>query len=305
MIINETGLAVNETASGRILSMSRRQADPNYDFGGYDDEYRGFEMRDDDTGRGPLILLLALGVLLIFAGVVWNTYRQGIRPASGGLPVIGADAAPFKRAPEERGGQQVAGQDAGFYGLMEDKADETAPRQAAMQNPLPLRRGTDTLAGAPPAESEPERKTGPVLGVRKTVLAEGLDVREAPEPAQEPVQVAALTPTPLPEAPKVVSEPLPAPKTVTSRFVANGSYEVQLLASRSETNAQFAWDRLKAESPNLYSGARLNIQKADLGAKGIFYRLRVGTFNSRANAKSFCEDVKKSGKDCIVVSKAS
>lgn len=285
--------------------MSRRQADPNYDFGGYDDEYRGFEIRDDDAGRGPLILLLALGVLLIFAGVVWNTYRQGIRPAAGGLPVIGADAAPYKRAPDERGGKQVAGQDAGFYGLMEGQSDETAPRQAAMQSPLPLRRGSDVLAGAAPEEAEATGKKVTTLGVAKTKLSDGLDVRETPQPVQEPVQTAALTPTPLPATPQVVAEPLPKPKAVTSHFAANGDYEVQLLASRSETNAQFAWDRLKAEDPGLFGGARLNIQKADLGAKGVFYRLRVGTFNSRASAKSFCEDVKKIGKDCIVVSKAS
>ena len=57
--------------------MSRAKSEPDYDFGPYEDEYRGFEIRDDETGRGPLTLVLALGVLLIFAGVVWNTYRQG------------------------------------------------------------------------------------------------------------------------------------------------------------------------------------------------------------------------------------
>ncbi len=79
--------------------MSRAPREPEYDFGPYEDEYRGFEIRDDETGRGPLILVLALGVLLIFAGVVWNTYRQGVRPTQGGLPVIASDTAPYKRSP--------------------------------------------------------------------------------------------------------------------------------------------------------------------------------------------------------------
>jgi hypothetical protein len=61
--------------------MTRSTKAQDYDFGPYEDEYRGFDIRDDDSGRGPLILVLALGVLLIFAGVVWNTYRQGVRPA--------------------------------------------------------------------------------------------------------------------------------------------------------------------------------------------------------------------------------
>ena len=91
--------------------MSRANREPEYDFGPYEDEYRGFEIRDDETGRGPLILVLALGVLLIFAGVVWNTYRQGVRSTEGGLTVITSDTAPYKRAQDERGGLEDAGQD--------------------------------------------------------------------------------------------------------------------------------------------------------------------------------------------------
>ena len=53
------------------------------DFGPYEEEYRGFEIRDDETARGPLILTLAIGVLIVFAAVVWNTYRQGVRPQDG------------------------------------------------------------------------------------------------------------------------------------------------------------------------------------------------------------------------------
>jgi hypothetical protein len=86
------------------IGMSRAKNAPDYDFGPYEDEYRGFEIRDDESGRGPLILVLALGVLLIFAGVVWNTYRQGVRSTEGGLPVIASDDAPYKRSPDERGG---------------------------------------------------------------------------------------------------------------------------------------------------------------------------------------------------------
>ena len=93
--------------------MSRSGSSPNFDFGPYEDEYRGFDVREDDSGRGPLILFLALGVLLIFAAVVWNTYRQGVRPSEGGLPVIAGDEGPYKRVPEERGGSEVAGQGKG------------------------------------------------------------------------------------------------------------------------------------------------------------------------------------------------
>ena len=128
--------------------MSRGRGEPDYDFGPYEDEYRGFEIRDDETGRGPLILVLALGVLLIFAGVVWNTYRQGVRPTEGGLPVIASQDAPYKRSPDERGGVEVPGQDMAYYGSMDDMGDP-AVQKAAANNPLDIRRRSPALAGGP------------------------------------------------------------------------------------------------------------------------------------------------------------
>ena len=70
--------------------------DRRYDFASYEDEYRGADIRDDDSGRGPLILALAIGVLIVFAAVVWNTYRQGVREEDGELPMVMADTEPYK-----------------------------------------------------------------------------------------------------------------------------------------------------------------------------------------------------------------
>jgi hypothetical protein len=43
--------------------------------------------------------------------------------------------------------------------------------------------------------------------------------------------------------------------------------------------------------------------RADLGAKGVFFRLRIGPFASSADAKSFCDGLKTRGQDCLVKSK--
>nr|WP_070959756.1 SPOR domain-containing protein [Hyphomonas sp. Mor2] len=275
--------------------MSRAQNGPDYDFGPYEDEYRGFEIRDDDSGRGPLILILALGVLLIFAGVVWNTYRQGVRPAEGGLPVIASDDAPYKRSPEERGGLEVAGQDKGYYDSMDGLGDP-AMQPTDVRDPVDIRpRSAQTLDGGPlpPVEgsAEPPRIT-------YGEAAEPAPQRVEPEPqitvaAVQPVQRASLPPTPEISAPTV------------SRFSATGTYQVQLAALRSETAAQTAWTGMMDSAPDLFAGAKLDIQRADLGARGVFYRLRIGSFADRAAAKGFCADVKAAGKDCMVVAKAS
>lgn len=289
--------------------MSRVSDGPDYDFGPYEDEYRGFTIRDDETGRGPLILVLALGVLLIFAGVVWNTYRQGVRPTEGGLPIIASDSAPYKRAPEERGGLTVAGQDNGFYGQMDGMGDP-ASSKVSVRNPAEIRRGTPTLAGAPvepsdlPPIGDPVETATPV----RTATLDAPDNRSLTTGENGEIKVAALQPMnlkPRQEPTTRVETPPAIVDTVASRFSAEGNYLVQLLAVRSEDNARAEWNKFKARDPNLYSGAHLHIQRADLGAKGVFYRLRVGAFETRAAAAGFCADVKAAGKDCIVVAKAT
>ena len=45
----------------------------------------------------------------------------------------------------------------------------------------------------------------------------------------------------------------------------------------------------------------MSIERADLGARGVFYRLRAGAFGSREGASDFCDAYKSTGGDCIVV----
>jgi cell division septation protein DedD len=284
--------------------MSRSERGPDYDFGPYEDEYRGFEIRDDETGRGPLILVLALGVLLIFAGVVWNTYRQGVRSTEGGLPVIASNDGPYKRAPDQSGGLEVAGQDKAYYDSMDGLGDP-AVQKASARNPIDIRRRDPVLAGGPgelpPVEEENEAP--------KIRYAEAEPQAPAEEDSQ-PIQIAvARTP--------VIAESLEpitgtseiavtsAPSVQRSRFSEVGTYQVQLSALRSEDAARSAWTRLQNTAPDLFAGANLDIQRADLGARGVFYRLRVGSFANRDAAKGFCADVKAAGKDCMVVAKAT
>lgn len=278
--------------------MSRAKSEPEYDFGPYEDEYRGFEIRDDDSGRGPLILVLALGVLLIFAGVVWNTYRQGVRPTEGGLPVIASDTAPYKRSPDERGGVEVAGQDKAYYDSMDGLGDPAMQKTAAARNPIDIRRrNADSLAGGP-------SQLPPVEGAEeppKIVFAESMEPVDAQPETQ--IQISVAKPVIEGSTSNVIQETAPA-EIAVSRFVAAGTYQVQLSALRSEDAAKTAWTRLQNAAPDLFDGAELDIQKADLGAKGVFYRLRVGSFADRAAAKGFCADVKATGKDCMVVAKA-
>ena len=287
--------------------MSRIADGPDYDFGPYEDEYRGFEIGDDESGRGPLILVLALGVLLIFAGVVWNTYRQGVRPSEGGLPVITADSAPYKRAPDERGGVEVAGQENSFYDPMDGLGDP-AVVEASARSPVNIRRETPTLAGAPSEDLPPVETDRTTEAPVRSAAMDGLDIRSPQASDTQPVRTASLQPIDLTASrtrPETIETQPPAARAATTRFAAGGAYQVQLMALRSQASAEDEWAKLRRRDPDLFDGATLDIQRADLGSKGVFYRLRLGAFDSRDAAKAFCSDVKAAGKDCIVVAKAT
>src|ERR1700756_3790820 len=86
----------------------------NYDRGVYEpsDEVRvfdGSEEEDDVEGsRLPLLIVLALLVLAMFAGVVWLAYTQGVARGRGETPVLAAAAGPERVAPPGGGaGGQV------------------------------------------------------------------------------------------------------------------------------------------------------------------------------------------------------
>lgn len=125
------------------------------------------------------------------------------------------------------------------------------------------------------------------------------------EPPEETISAATVTEAPeLAAAVDAVDEapPTPAP-TETPRVIASGPYVVQLAALRSEAAAEQTWARFSSRAPDLFAGAALNIEQADLGARGIYYRVRAGYFADRNNASAFCEHIRRMGEDCIVAAR--
>jgi hypothetical protein len=79
-----------------------------------------------------------------------------------------------------------------------------------------------------------------------------------------------------------------------------GSYAVQLASHRTEGEAKTAFHRLQGKFPSLLGNRELIIRKADLGAKGIYYRAMVGPFATAGEATGFCGNLKSSGGQCVV-----
>ena len=137
-------------------------------------------------------MVLALGVLLIFAGVVWNTYRQGVRSAEGGLPIIASDTGPYKRSPDARGGVEVAGQDKAYYDSMDGLGDPAVQKTAA-RNPIDIRRRDPQLEGGPQSAPQNAEEAPPIVFGEATTTA--------PTPPSRTPQIANVQPVPQPVTP--------------------------------------------------------------------------------------------------------
>lgn len=281
--------------------MSRYGHDP-IDFGPAEDDYRGYEVAGEETARGPLILALAAGVLIVFGAVVWNTYRQGVRPDTGSLPLIAAESETYKRMPEQTSSASSPDQELRFYDELDgSERVSTQPVEglrrsvsAGVEGVLAGGEGGGVPATAADATPEP---TG-VAAPRRSIFEDNqpkiaaLDEATAALAAEQAARVSSdLSPSL-----RVASVPTPR-----FSFDYRGAYMVQIAALRDEARAEATWSAITDRHPDIFFGAQKRIQRADLGARGVFYRLRAGAFGSRDQANAFCEAIKSTGNDCIVV----
>lgn len=102
-----------------------------------------------------------------------------------------------------------------------------------------------------------------------------------------------LSPTPpavKEKKPVAQAKAAPAPKKSTASGL------VQLGAYRSEAEARRAWETLQGKHTEL-KGAKPDIVRADLGAKGVFYRLRAGV----ESPQQLCQKLAAQGQACMAV----
>ena len=109
--------------------------------------------------------------------------------------------------------------------------------------------------------------------------------KPAVKKAAKPVAKAAPKPVAAAGGPATTPS-VPAPANTKIALVRNGPFMAQIAALRSEDAANAEWTKVSRLAPDLFANAQKDIQKADLGAKGVFYRLRAGSFASRDAAEA-------------------
>ncbi len=80
---------------------------------------------------------------------------------------------------------------------------------------------------------------------------------------------------------------------------------VQIAAMTSRDSAEEYWKKNTKLYSDLFSGLKSFIKEVDLGKRGIFYRLQIGSFFNQIEAEEFCNRyvsrTRKSRADCIIV----
>ena len=266
----------------------------------------------------PFLVAGFLVITLFAGGVYFYAYQQGLQQGQRSLPpVVLADSGPIKVPPEELAEGQIA-----------EPLSLNIHDVASGQAKLPVLEGE--IAEAGPADDA----SGTIESLIKESIAQNdiasIGERLASQPeatvdvapkrsdfngapkAEKPAEPAQLIARPIPKptikpasepAARAAPEPLPAKQAATdpkSATAAGQEYMVQLAASRSRALARGVYARLQTENDDLLGRRDPFILRVDLDDLGIFYRVNVAGFATKAAADSFCADLKKRGQDCFV-----
>jgi SPOR domain len=232
--------------------------------------------------------VLALLVMALFAGGLWFAHLKGTRSAGTSLanvdvPLIRADQRPTKVKPEHPGGMEVPDKDNLIYNPSHPQIEHLLPPP---EKPLP-RPGAplpQAAASAPATTSPaaPPGQTGPITPALPPLAS------ASPQPQQSVV-------APTGQGAPAVSKPLSSQATA-----GTAGPRLQLGSVRSQDAARQEWDRIRRKNPDLLGSLSATPVRADLGDKGVFYRIQTAPVADLAAAERLCGELKQRNIGCII-----
>lgn len=283
----------------RRIVRSRRKSE----FAPLPDERRG--PRAEGSKRGPILLVGAAVIVAVFGVVVWNAYREGVRPQDSNTAPQLAAAGAFKSKPETTAEEPSStAAEASVFEQVEAPRPSIDPAPEIRDEPRP-----------PPVAVAPPPAPSAAKPVQTPLVQTGAPATPAPAKpvaAQPPSTHAPSTQAPSTQAPAAIAPPVPtaeAPKQEAISLIAGGNYVpifaldgkyvVQIAAASTEAGANAEWNKRIKAMPELFSAAAEKIiVQADVNGRTV-YRVRVGAFATAANADAFCSAIKAKGGACF------
>jgi hypothetical protein len=215
--------------------------------------------------------------MALFAAGLWFAYVQGIRhanTATGDVPLIKADERPTKVKPERPGGMEIPDRDNLIY----------SPARPAIEHLLPPPEKPLPRPTAPPAQAA---AAGPPQSPTVAPTA-------PPAPATNQPQQLAAAPS------GAVAPGAPAKPPAGQMPAKAGGTRLQLGSVRSEEAARQEWERIKRKNPDILGSLSATPIRADLGDKGIYYRIETAPVADQAAADRLCNQLKQRDIGCII-----
>ena len=272
-------------------------------------------------------IVVAAALVVVFGVGVWYAYSQGVQKGGNLVPpLIKADNAPVKVAPQNPGGMQVPNQDKAIYDSMQgaNKAPKQAekllppPEQPKPEPPAPPKPPAaaslpmpSPAAGGPAMPAVPQtpvvaQPASPPPGAPPVPSPAALEV---PKGATAP-QTASLPSERIPPAGPAIPAPASAPKAVASvppppQAAAGGNFRIQLGSLGEQAAADAEWKRISRSHSDVLGGLPYSVEKVEIPNIGTRYRIQAGAFADRATATAVCDRLKAKDpkQGCIVAAR--
>jgi hypothetical protein len=236
--------------------------------------------------RRVLRVGLSLLVMGLFSGGLWFAYIQGTHHAvgdaqNGNVPFIRADERPTKVKPDQPGGMEIPDRDKLIYN----------PSRKVVEHLLPPPETPMTRPVSPPPQSEAApAPASPASGTPENPAA-------AQQTSQPQQQAAAPPGSPAATGSKAAQAPAGPPRPVNAK---GAGARLQLGSLRSEEAARQEWERIKHKNADLLGSLSAVAVRADLGDKGVYYRIQTGPVADPAAAERICGELKQRNIGCII-----
>lgn len=248
-----------------------------------------------------LVALIGGGIYEI---VEWNS-----KPTE--IPTIEAEGS-LKQKPEQPGGLDVPNQDVLAYQQLDNSGAKPATEHLLPPPEVPQTATVPATGKTPATGTKVENFEAPAVDALAPAsvtpqIATAPQVSPTPLPSvtmpakTQVVEVPSPAATPAPQD-KDNEDAAPAKSDKNAAKSAGGkkNVRIQLASFPEEEEASRQLGRMQAKYGEELGDAKLHLAKADLGSRGIFYRVQSNPI-SDSDARDICAALKKLKAGCIIV----
>lgn len=261
------------------------------------------EERRNEISNSRNLFIGALAGLLMAGVVGWVVLApQYASDDPEDIPIIHRQQTEVKMPAAEPGGIEFSNSENTVYEIIERKNETPEEEIVLPPAETPDMDAIETLI------SESEKIDDETAAVKVESLTGGAaKAKKAAESAAvQNVEKKAVKETAKPaenKAPEKKAESAKAAaKAEAEPTVVGGDWRVQLMSSPNKAAVEKSWQSL-VKKYALLKDQPHEISAVDLGKKGIFYRLRAGSFATKDAATAFCGRLKAAGGSCFTAKK--